>query len=188
MEESSAAPPASPDLDLDLVPNNPPPAAEPNFAASVVDALSFDRSRLLRSAAVGALLQAPIYHYYYEITEALLPTEEHQYNAILKILLDQTVTIAAWNAIYYAFLGVLEGDEPRAIFKKIRETAWPLMKAGWRLWPAAHIITYGVIPVQHRLLWVDIVEVAWVVVLSLTGNASHGSAEEAEAAEKAADR
>ena len=42
---------------------------------------------------------------------------------------------------------------------------------------AAHIITYGVIPVQHRLLWVDMVEVLWVVILSLTG-AAYGDKEE----------
>ena len=46
---------------------------------------------------------------------------------------------------------------------------WPLLKAGWRLWPLAHVVTYFVIPVQHRLLWVDMVELVWVTVLSAYG-------------------
>lgn len=153
-----------------------PIAATSTPLESLVSALSFDRPRLLRSVAVGALLQAPIYHYYYEITEMMFPSEV-QTNAIIKLVLDQTITIACWNALYYAFLGFLDGDEPRDIWKKITATAWPLMKSGWRLWPAAHIITYGVIPVQHRLLWVDMVEVLWVVILSLTG-AAYGDKEE----------
>lgn len=41
-----------------------------------------------------------------------------------------------------------------------------LMQAGWKLWPFAHLVTYGVIPVEQRLLWVDCVELIWVTILS----------------------
>ncbi|KAF7805908.1 protein Mpv17 [Senna tora] len=39
-------------------------------------------------------------------------------------------------------------------------------QAGWKLWPFAHLVTYGVIPVEQRLLWVDCVELIWVTILS----------------------
>lgn len=40
------------------------------------------------------------------------------------------------------------------------------LQAGWKLWPFAHLVTYGVIPVEQRLLWVDCVELIWVTILS----------------------
>nr|DAD22988.1 TPA_asm: hypothetical protein HUJ06_024451 [Nelumbo nucifera] len=43
-------------------------------------------------------------------------------------------------------------------------------EAGWKLWPFAHLITYGVIPVEQRLLWVDCVELVWVTILSTYSN------------------
>ncbi|XP_022764043.1 uncharacterized protein LOC111309274 isoform X2 [Durio zibethinus] len=43
-------------------------------------------------------------------------------------------------------------------------------EAGWKLWPFAHVITYGVIPVEQRLLWVDCVELIWVTILSTYSN------------------
>lgn len=43
---------------------------------------------------------------------------------------------------------------------------WFAKQAGWKLWPFAHLITYGVIPVEQRLLWVDCVELIWVTILS----------------------
>lgn len=43
---------------------------------------------------------------------------------------------------------------------------YDLRQAGWKLWPFAHLITYGVIPVEQRLLWVDCVELIWVTILS----------------------
>lgn len=41
-----------------------------------------------------------------------------------------------------------------------------ISQAGWKLWPFAHVITYGVIPVEQRLLWVDCIELIWVTILS----------------------
>nr|CAB3494082.1 unnamed protein product [Digitaria exilis] len=45
-----------------------------------------------------------------------------------------------------------------------------ICEAGWKLWPFAHLITYGVIPVEQRLLWVDCVELVWVTILSTYSN------------------
>lgn len=45
-----------------------------------------------------------------------------------------------------------------------------LLQAGWKLWPFAHLITYGLVPVEQRLLWVDCVEIIWVTILSMFSN------------------
>jgi hypothetical protein len=44
------------------------------------------------------------------------------------------------------------------------------VQAGWKLWPFAHLITYGLVPVEQRLLWVDCVEIVWVTILSMFAN------------------
>ena len=46
------------------------------------------------------------------------------------------------------------------------ESLFGLLQAGWKLWPFAHLVTYGVVPVEQRLLWVDCVELVWVTILS----------------------
>lgn len=41
----------------------------------------------------------------------------------------------------------------------------------------AHCITYGLIPVENRLLWVDFVEILWVTILATQasgGDHHHG--------------
>ncbi|KAM1448825.1 hypothetical protein ACFXTO_007746 [Malus domestica] len=45
-----------------------------------------------------------------------------------------------------------------------------MLTAGWKLWPFAHLVTYGEIPVEQRLLWVDCVELIWVTILSTYSN------------------
>jgi protein Mpv17 len=128
--------------------------------------LKFDRVNVMRSALVGAALQAPIYHFYYEVTEFFFPSGPIA-NSLIKTAIDQTLTMAFWNAVYYTSMGLLQGENLEDVLQQVRDTAWPLLKTSWKLWPAAHIITYGFVPVQHRLLWVDFIEMVWCIILSL---------------------
>ncbi|OIT01817.1 PREDICTED: uncharacterized protein LOC109226682 [Nicotiana attenuata] len=129
----------------------------------------FDRARMLRSGLVGFTLHGSLSHYYYQFCEALFPFQDW-WVVPVKVAFDQTVWSAIWNSIYYTVLGVLRFESPLAIFSELKATFWPMLTAGWKLWPFAHLITYGVVPVEQRLLWVDCVELIWVTILSTYSN------------------
>ena len=40
------------------------------------------------------------------------------------------------------------------------------MFAAWKFWPLVHCITYSVIPAQHRILWVNMVDLVWNAILA----------------------
>jgi hypothetical protein len=82
------------------------------------------------------------------------------------VVLDQTTWAPFWNNVYIIMLGVMRCQHPRVIWDDIRRTTIPLIVAGLKLWPAAHIITYGYVNLDTRLLWVDIVEILWVTILA----------------------
>ncbi|XP_071723620.1 uncharacterized protein [Rutidosis leptorrhynchoides] len=129
----------------------------------------FDRTRMFRSGLVGFTLHGSLSHYYYEFCEVLFPF--HDWWVVpAKVLFDQTVWAAIWNSIYYVVLGFLRFESPVNIFREWKATFWPMLTAGWKLWPFAHLVTYGVIPVEQRLLWVDCVELIWVTILSTYSN------------------
>ncbi|XP_019084147.1 PREDICTED: protein SYM1 isoform X2 [Camelina sativa] len=129
----------------------------------------FDRSRVVRSGLVGFTLHGSLSHYYYQFCEALFPFQEW-WVVPAKIAFDQTVWSAIWNSIYFTVLGLLRFQSPADIFSEIKTTFWPMITAGWKLWPLAHLVTYGVIPVDQRLLWVDCIELIWVTILSTYSN------------------
>ncbi|KAK3251297.1 hypothetical protein CYMTET_39356 [Cymbomonas tetramitiformis] len=62
-----------------------------------------------------------------------------------------------------------------------------MIMTGWKLWPFAHCVTYGLIPQQHRLLFVDTVEIVWVVLLSLFESRDHGQPQQGLAQQDAND-
>ncbi|KAH6795719.1 hypothetical protein C2S51_036705 [Perilla frutescens var. frutescens] len=129
----------------------------------------FDRTRMFRSGLVGFTLHGSLSHYYYQFCEALFPFDDW-WVVPAKVVFDQTAWSAVWNSIYFMLLGFLRLESPVNIFSEWRATFWPMLTAGWKLWPFAHLITYGVIPVEQRLLWVDCVELIWVTILSTYSN------------------
>lgn len=129
----------------------------------------FDRTRMFRSGLVGFTLHGSLSHYYYEFCEELFPFQDW-WVVPVKVVFDQTVWAAIWNSIYYTALGFLRLESPINIFTELKATFWPMLTAGWKLWPFAHLITYGVVPVEQRLLWVDCVELIWVTILSTYSN------------------
>ncbi|XP_022142923.1 uncharacterized protein LOC111012915 [Momordica charantia] len=129
----------------------------------------FDRTRMFRSGLVGFSLHGSLSHYYYHFCEGLFPFQDW-WVVPAKVAFDQTAWSAVWNSIYFVVLGFLRLESPVSIFNELKATFWPMLTAGWKLWPFAHLITYGVIPVEQRLLWVDCVELIWVTILSTYSN------------------
>ncbi|KAM3407446.1 hypothetical protein ACQJBY_001076 [Aegilops geniculata] len=129
----------------------------------------FDRTRMFRSGLVGFTLHGSLSHYYYHFCESLFPFKDW-WAVPVKVAFDQTAWSALWNSIYFVALGFLRWESPSTIYKELKATFFPMLTAGWKLWPFAHLITYGVVPIEQRLLWVDCVELIWVTILSTYSN------------------
>ena len=76
----------------------------------------------------------------------------------------------------------MQFQKPGQIWSEVKRTTIPLIVSGLKLWPLAHCVTYGLVPVENRLLWVDMVEIIWVTILATTAS---GAAEELAAEEEA---
>ena len=64
-------------------------------------------------------------------------------------------------------------QSPSKIWADMKRTTIPLIVSGLKLWPFVHCITYGVIPLENRLLWVDAVEIVWVMILANQANSNN---------------
>lgn len=134
-----------------------------------------DILRMLRAAAVGFFLLGPLAHTYYTLQDQFFVYLYHgapkpAWDVPLHIGLDQTLYATVYNVIFYAAIGLLRGDAPLDVALDFKKSYTRLMVAGWKLWPFVHIITYTVIPSQHKVLWVDAVEILWATILCLMVN------------------
>jgi len=123
-----------------------------------------DPMRVLRSALVGLVLLGPLAHFYYEWVATL------DWAIPFKILLDQTAYLAFYNTVYFMSLGTLAGKPIGDVWTEYRGNFWELLTAGWKLWPLVAIVTYTLIPPEHRVLWIDAIEIVYSALLSTIAN------------------
>ena len=128
-----------------------------------------DRGRILRSALAGLIGHGPMSHVWYRVSEDFFDNVLHLHawwDFLPKIVVDQFVFGPIWVNAYILLLGVMQLQGPGQIFADMKRSTIPLVISGLKLWPFVHIITYGLIPVENRLLWVDLVEIVWVTILA----------------------
>eukprot|EP00239_Pterosperma_sp_CCMP1384_P001857 CAMPEP_0197849250 /NCGR_PEP_ID=MMETSP1438-20131217/11382_1 /TAXON_ID=1461541 /ORGANISM="Pterosperma sp., Strain CCMP1384" /LENGTH=380 /DNA_ID=CAMNT_0043461837 /DNA_START=958 /DNA_END=2100 /DNA_ORIENTATION=+ len=137
------------------------------------NALDFSRFRLFRTGAIGFFLLGPLAHSYYSLQDLVFSALVHgnpTWTIPVKIAFDQSMYAALYNTVFYTALGLFRGDSISVVVNDIKSNFWRLMKAGWKLWPFVHIITYSFIPTSHKVLWVDCVEIIWAFILCTIAN------------------
>ena len=128
-----------------------------------------DYARVFRSLVAGGVGHGPLSHLYYNLSEDFFGHVLHWtawWSTIPKIIVDQTLFGPFWNNSYLLLIGLMQGHSLRKIGHEMRTTTIPLVVSGLKLWPAVHLVTYGLMPVPYRLVWVDAVEVLWVSILA----------------------
>ncbi|KAJ5895976.1 uncharacterized protein N7473_005375 [Penicillium subrubescens] len=88
-------------------------------------------------------------------------------NTVTKIVIDQIIG-ATWNTVLFILtMGLLRGQHHEVVLTQIREEFWPIMIAGFKLWPFVSVLNFTVVPVDQRLLVASLFGVVWAVYLSL---------------------
>ena len=116
--------------------------------------------RLVRACIAGTVSHGPQLHMWTALLARL------HLGVVTSIVLDQTIFALYINAAFCVLTEALQRRPLGAALRKAKEAAWPCLTAGWRFWPAAHALTYSVVPLHLRVLWVDVLEIAWVAILS----------------------
>ncbi|CEM24033.1 unnamed protein product [Vitrella brassicaformis CCMP3155] len=129
------------------------------------DPLLVDRWRILRNTLLGFVVLGPLAHFYYDWNgDWPLPWP-------VKLLFDQLAYVPFYNTVYFVLLEAMNGKTFKQAWDDYAKKWWTLLKAGLKLWPLVGILTYTIVPVRHRLLWVDSIEIIYAAILSSIANA-----------------
>jgi hypothetical protein len=67
-------------------------------------------------------------------------------------------------------LATLAGESVETAKTNVKERIVGIVTTAWKFWPLVHCLTYTVVPAQHRILWVNCVDLFWNAILaSMTG-------------------
>mmetsp|Transcript_2372 Transcript_2372/g.5049 ORF Transcript_2372/g.5049 Transcript_2372/m.5049 type:complete len:467 (-) Transcript_2372:225-1625(-) len=132
---------------------------------------TLDLPRSFRSGAAGFIVHGPLCHYWLTFMETYLDFNGAWWATGIKVTADLTVWSIFLNASYSFVIGTLAGRRPKEVFSDVRATQWPALRSAWRFWPFVHTVSFShAVPIDLKLLWVDVMEVIWVTILSKVAN------------------
>lgn len=130
-----------------------------------------DLPRSARSGAAGFIAHGPLCHYWLLFMETYLDFGGAWWATGIKVTADLTVWSIFLNMAYSTIIGLLAFKPLDEVFKDVKATTWPALRSAWRFWPFVHTVSFShAVPLDLKLLWVDIMEVVWVTILSKVAN------------------
>ena len=82
-----------------------------------------------------------------------------------KVAIDQLLFSPLCTLVFYAYKCIAEA-RAHELGQELERKYLPTLQAGWKLWPAAHVINFALVPTQHRILYANVVSVAGTYILS----------------------
>eukprot|EP00238_Polyblepharides_amylifera_P001494 CAMPEP_0196570850 /NCGR_PEP_ID=MMETSP1081-20130531/1032_1 /TAXON_ID=36882 /ORGANISM="Pyramimonas amylifera, Strain CCMP720" /LENGTH=233 /DNA_ID=CAMNT_0041887529 /DNA_START=593 /DNA_END=1294 /DNA_ORIENTATION=- len=137
-----------------------------------------EMTRVARSAVFGLMVHGPGCHYWVQFLEKYLSFEHAWWSFLPKMMADQTVWALFLNSCYTTVILSLQGVAAKDVGNEIKENWFTVISAGWKLWPFVHCFTFSsLIPVDLKILFADVVQVVWVVILSTLVNKDNSTSQ-----------
>jgi hypothetical protein len=80
-----------------------------------------------------------------------------------RVMADQTIFASTNMFLFLSSMSIMEGSDPR---EKLKKSYVPGLKANWLVWPAVQSVNFTMVPLEHRVLVVNIVSLGWNCFLS----------------------
>jgi len=100
---------------------------------------------------------------------------------LARVACDQGLFAPVAIGVFLSSMAVLEGGSPA---DKLRESYVPALSANYMIWPFVQMVNFKFIPLQHRLVFVNVISIGWNSYLSWLNSKSAAGKEEEEEKEK----
>ncbi|TGZ78682.1 hypothetical protein EX30DRAFT_133922 [Ascodesmis nigricans] len=120
-------------------------------------------ARTGRMALYGGAFFAPLVTQWYKLLQRIQFPGSPMKENIARVAADQLIFAPFGTGLFFTVLGLLEGNDPR---KKLEDGYKTALLTNWKIWPAVQLANFSLVPLQHRLLVVNVVSLGWNSYLS----------------------
>lgn len=120
-------------------------------------------ARTGRMALYGGCIFGPAATKWYQFLAKKVNLKTHNASILARVAADQVVFASTNMALFLSSMSIMEGTDPR---EKLRKSYIDGIKANWMIWPAVQTVNFKLIPLEHRVLVVNIVSLGWNCFLS----------------------
>jgi protein Mpv17 len=140
-----------------------------NFFQLFISGGAFDVKRFITLSVFGFIYHGPSGHFFYNWLDKQIPGTEGK-DVALKVGIDQILWCPIFMSVFFTYLGLVNGDSLPVIADKIKKDLLVACQGSWKVWPIVHAVNFKFISTKHRLVFINAVQVAFNMFLSLIGN------------------
>jgi protein Mpv17 len=124
--------------------------------------------RFITLSIFGFIYHGPSGHYFYNWLDSKIQGTQAQ-NVALKVAIDQLFWCPIFMSVFFTYLGLVNGDSFNTIGNKIKNDLLTACQGSWKVWPLVHAVNFKFISTKHRLVFINSVQIAFNMFLSLLG-------------------
>jgi protein Mpv17 len=129
---------------------------------------AFDVKRFLTLSAFGFLYHGPSGHYFYGWLDSKIKGTD-AVSVATKVAIDQILWCPVFMTVFFTYLGLVNGDSLSTISTKLKNDLLSACQGSWKVWPIVHSLSFKLVPSKYRMLFLNGVQVAFNMFLSLIG-------------------
>ncbi|GAA5861613.1 hypothetical protein JCM3774_002646 [Rhodotorula dairenensis] len=124
-----------------------------------------DIMRTVRLSAYGGLIFAPLITRVYGGIDRIRFSSKIT-TTVARVAVDQFVLTPCVLSLFFTCQSLLEGKGFTEAKRRIETSWWPTIQRNWSLWIPVQAVNFSVVPLQYRLLVVNVTSLFWNAYLS----------------------
>ncbi|KAF4266166.1 Protein required for ethanol metabolism [Aspergillus fumigatus] len=137
------------------------------LAQQAVDRKGFDKHDLARTgrmALYGGAIFGPAATTWFAFLQRNVVLKSHKATIIARVVADQGLFTPTHLTCFLTSMAIMEGTDP---IEKWRTSFLPSYKANLTIWPLVQGVNFSIVPLEYRVLVVNVVSLGWNCILSL---------------------
>ncbi|EAW14998.1 Mpv17/PMP22 family protein [Aspergillus clavatus NRRL 1] len=128
-----------------------------------------DVMRTGRMALYGGAVFGPLATKWFQFLQKRINLPSTQKTVVARVAADQLLFAPTVIGVFLSSMSIMEGGSPQ---DKLQKAYWPALQANWTVWPVLQLMNFALVPLQYRVLTVNVLNIGWNCFLSLLNSTS----------------
>ncbi|KAI9743602.1 MAG: Protein required for ethanol metabolism [Claussenomyces sp. TS43310] len=120
-------------------------------------------ARTGRMALYGGAVFGPAATTWFKFLQDKIVLKNKNLEIAARVAADQTIFASTNLFVFLSSMAIMEGSSPKDKLEKTYTTA---LQKNWMVWPFVQAVNFKLVPLEHRVLVVNVVSLGWNCYLS----------------------
>ncbi|KAH7321311.1 putative integral membrane protein, Mpv17/PMP22 family [Stachybotrys elegans] len=126
-----------------------------------------DFTRTGRMFLYGGAVFGPVATTWFGVLARNVVVKNRRVETLARVACDQLLFAPVMIGVFLGSMAKMEGVSAQ---ERLEKTWWSALKTNWMIWPLVQIVNFSYVPLQHRVLFANIVSIGWNSYLSFVNS------------------